>query len=81
MFQYHGTDSDEPLREEVPIVGNRKPDLRWLPTGKEMNGVYRIGTPLKSSRTPRPKPSPARWRMSMSLARSTQSSSPSGQVV
>src|SRR6185295_3052363 len=57
------------------------PDLRSFPSGKEMYGVYRIGTPLKSRRMPRPVPVRSAVSRSMSPALSTQSSLPAGQVV
>ncbi len=46
-----------------------------------MIGVYRIGTPLKSSRTPLPVPLRVEVSRSMSSAEIIQSLLPAGQVV
>jgi len=81
MFQYHGTASVAPLREELPSVGNSKPVCRSLLSGKEIHGRYRIGTPLNTTRVLWPMP---RFVCVLSVrrrARSSQSAWPFGQVV
>ena len=70
-----------PVRSRSLMSGVRKPLLRSLLIGKLKYGAHRIGTPLKSSFTPRALPTPPLTSSSIESACSSQSMSSAGQVV
>src|SRR5580700_3253374 len=70
-----------PLVELVPKLGKRNPLLRSSPSGKEIQGRYRIGTPLKSTVAPCPVPTCCTVSSEIELARSCQEGSDFGHVV
>ena len=63
------------------MLGNRKPLLRSVPSGNDIHGRYRIGTPMKSTCASRPVPTLLRVSSVMLLRLDLPGSSLSGQVV